>query len=156
MWEKKIDWLPLTHGPQLGLNPQPRHAPQLGVNMVTLHFVGWCPTTWAIQVRAGYSTFEDHSKISSLAWEEISDKMKQILFKSVVSPSFYEIQFWSKQWQSGASKIIPVHWSCDLHSWLLPQQCPRSRRCIPLIWGIRNCQGSLLTCTEGTYVSALL
>ena len=41
----------LSHVPQLGPNPQSGHMPWLRIKPATFHFVGWCPTNWAIPVR---------------------------------------------------------------------------------------------------------
>ena len=52
MRERNIDWLPLAHAPNWGLNLQPRHVPWLGIWPVTLRFGGRYPINWATLARA--------------------------------------------------------------------------------------------------------
>ena len=57
MWERNINWLPLScpWGPGL----QPRHVPWPGIEPVTFHFAVRCPTNWATQARTSLGIYLD-------------------------------------------------------------------------------------------------
>ena len=47
-----INWLPLSHAPNWGPGPQPRHMPWLGIELATFQFAGQHSIHWATPARA--------------------------------------------------------------------------------------------------------
>ena len=61
----------LSHAPNWGPGPQPRHVPWLGIELATLCFSGPCSIHWVTPARANFLTRNIESPLFSSRWKRL-------------------------------------------------------------------------------------